>query len=195
VCFTGIRRLAVFSVFGAWLILATVAASTLTAWHSIAVPVSTNSAGLTKGGSTGWRITHYLSSECGCSQGVASYLESRGPLSQATEEVVLIASTDRGRDAAFRGRLSEKNFRVELISENDASTDGVQGVPTLEIVAPTGRVAFRGGYRKLGAAPGAYLDVAILSGLMASRPVGAIPIYGCATSTRLRRLLDPLGLK
>jgi hypothetical protein len=82
-----------------------------------------------------------------------------------------------------------------LAKERAASIDGVEGVPALEIVAPGNRIAFRGGYRDAGAPPGKYLDVALLSDLMASKPARGVPVIGCATSERLRHLLDPIGLK
>jgi hypothetical protein len=202
---TGVRcinakRMAAPFIFGLWLILATVAASTLTAWHSLALPVPARPSWSRSDGTTGWRVTHYLSSECACSRAVASYLEKRRPLAQVTEEVVLIDSGDGGRDAAFGRSLRDKKFSVELLANGQAaSMDGVEGVPTLEIVSPSHRVVYLGGYRERGAPPGKYLDLAILSGLMAPKPTrdlpGSLPIYGCATSAHLRNLLDPLRLK
>jgi hypothetical protein len=190
------KRLAAAAIFAGWLILATLAASTLTAWHTISLPAAIK-AHVTRGdAAAAWRLVHYLSPECACSRAVASYLVKRGPLGNAGEDVVLLASGNPATDAAFAKPLTENGFRVELRTQADAaSRDGVEGVPTLEIVAPGNRIVFRGGYRERGAAPGAYLDVALLSALMASKPLRALPIYGCATSQRLSSALDPLGLK
>lgn len=190
------KRIAVPAIFGVWLILATVAASTLTAWHTISLPSTLKNAAASGDRIVGWRVRHYLSAECACSRAVAAYLATRGPMDVAREDVVLIASGDSEKDGVFGKTLRDKGFAVEVVTEETAaSTAGVEGVPALEILAPDQRIAFRGGYRERGAAPGMYLDRAILSDLMVAKPVRVLPIYGCATSARLRNLMDPFGLK
>lgn len=71
----------------------------------------------------------------------------------------------------------------------------MEGVPILKIAGPDGSTRFQGAYRGQGTPPGQYLDIAILSGLIESKPVPQLRAYGCATSRRLKSMLDPLSLK
>jgi hypothetical protein len=127
---------------------------------------------------------------------VAHHLITRGPVSVATEEVVLLGSSDIPAENKLRDALSRRGFYTAIVTPDTASIDdGVDGVPMLRINAPDGTQRFRGGYRDQGAAAGVYVDLAILSDLMAARPVSSPHVYGCATSRRLRSLLDPLSLR
>jgi hypothetical protein len=182
--------------FVLWLTMATFAATSLTAWHSVALPVRSGLPGLMPANTGSWHLIHYLSAACACSQAVARHLIARGPLPVAAEDVVLIASGDTPADNTLRRALSRRGFHAVIVNPDKASlNDGVDGVPLLKINAPDGTQKFRGGYLDRGAPGGVYLDVTILSSLMASRPVPRIHVYGCATSQRLRSLLDPLSLR
>jgi hypothetical protein len=75
-----------------------------------------------------------------------------------------------------------------------ASRYHVEGVPLLEVEAPDGSVRFRGGYRKRNVPNDEYLDTAIVSDLMNSITPPRLRVYGCATSHRLKSLLDPLSI-
>lgn len=120
----------------------------------------------------------------------------RGQLISATEEAVVIGSSDPVGQARMMAGLRQAGLIVTAITpEAAASVDGVEGVPPLKIDAPDGLTAFRGGYRDQGAPPDQFPDESILSGLMASRPIHRPRVYGCATSNRLRSALDPLSLK
>jgi hypothetical protein len=181
--------------FALWLTVATIAATTLTAWHSTALPVRPADPELPNSHGNTWHLTHYLSPNCACSRAIARYLMARNPLISATEEVVIIGSSDVPAENELVARLSQKGFRTTAVSAEAAAEEGVEGVPMLKIEAPDGTARFRGGYQQRGAPPEKYLDVAILSGLMASKPVPNLRVYGCATSRRLRSLLDPFALK
>ena len=182
--------------FGFWLIAATFAAASLTAWHSVALPVG-NPVETTAGTEDGrWHMVHYLSSDCACSREVANYLVRRRPLAGVMEEVVLIASENPGAQLKMLNMFKQNGFRTSLMAPDAAANDaGVEGVPLLQIRAPDGSLRFRGGYREHGAPPDRFLDISILSGLMNSRAVPRPRVYGCATTHRLRALLDPLSLK
>jgi hypothetical protein len=183
--------------FTLWLTAATFAAATLTSWHSVALPVSLEQPKLRHSHGDRWHLTHYLSADCACSRAVARYLMVRGPLVEATEEVVLIRSSDTPAENRLVDSLTRTGFQIRITTaEAAASLDGgVQGVPVLHIEAPDGTTKFRGGYRARNTPPEEYLDVAILSGLMASKPVPELRVIGCATSRRLRLQLDPLSFR
>jgi hypothetical protein len=180
--------------FALWLAVATFATTTLTAWHAVAVPMQPYSKQSNSHGNT-WHLTHYLSSNCACSRAIARYLIARSPLSIATEEVVMIGSSDIAAESGMLDALSRKGFHTVTVTAEAAAAEGVEGVPLLKIEAPDGTTRFRGGYRERNAPPEEYLDVSILSGLIASKPAPNVRVYGCATSRRLRALLDPLSLK
>lgn len=182
-------------VFGLWLVVATVAATILTAWHWVSLPVQ---AKIDHAGNriAGWRLRHYLASDCSCSRSVASYLITRGPLPNAAEEIVLLDSGDGSKTVELERRLRKRGFAVTGMTPDLAALrEGVEGVPTFEVVGSDSRVVYRGGYRERGAAPGKYLDTTILSDVMAARTAPSLPVYGCATGERLRRQLDPFGFK
>src|SRR6202012_1504264 len=131
--------------------------------------------------------------DCACSRSVAAYLAARGPVPGVDEEIVLIDDpvATQVRDEMQRS-LKAHAFTVTLRSAGDvAAADGVEGVPTLEAIAPDNHIAYRGGYNEHGAAPGDYLDTAILADLRAAKPRGELRIFGFATSQRLRRRQDP----
>jgi hypothetical protein len=181
--------------FAFWLIAATFAASTLTAWHSVSLPLQPERSKPRGGHGNGWHLTHYLSPNCACSRAIARYLIARGTLSKATEEIVFIGSSDIPAENGLLDALNRRGFHITSVSAETAAEEGVEGVPILKIEAPDGSIRFRGGYRERSTPPEEYLDVAILSGLIASQPVPNPRAYGCATSRRMRSLLDPLSLK
>jgi hypothetical protein len=189
------------SFFAFWLTLATFAATTLTAWHSVTLPTEPTRAKSGRSHPGKWLLTHFLSADCLCSQALARHLQARGPLAAADEEVVVIGPVDSSahRDTAQRKMIESLNragFQAATMTvEAAASQEGVEGVPLLNVTGPDGIIRFRGGYRDRGAPPDRYLEVAILTSLRASQPVPATRVYGCATSRRLRTLLDPLSLK
>lgn len=185
-------------IFGLWLVVATFAATTMTSWHSVALPAHSGSAARGTSHAGSWHLTHFLSADCACSRDVARHLVKRGRLqtAAATEEVVFVASSDISEQNRMREELNGAGFLSTIITtETAASADGVEGVPTLRIEAPDGTMRFNGGYRDRTAKPEDYLDLVILSSLMHSRPVPRPRVYGCATSARLRTLLDPWSLR
>jgi hypothetical protein len=190
------KQVLVRALFGLWLIASMAAAASLTAWHALTLPVAARTVPSVADRDGKWTLTHYLSTDCICSRAVAAYLIGRGPREEVAEEVLLIDSDDAARDAALSQSLRQHRFRVRNLSAWDASTAyGVQGVPQLEIASPGGEILFRGGYRERGAAPGAFSDLRALAALTAHQPAPVLPILGCATTQRLRGLLDPLRLK
>lgn len=177
--------------FGAWLIAATLAATSMTAWHALALPVGLPSSSDTVP-SGRWRLTHYLSADCACSHEVARYLIQRQALHRAAETVAFIGPGDD----LLQADLARAGYEVSVqTAQRAASEAGVNGVPLLQITSPAGSIAFRGGYRDMRVNPARFLDLEILDGLVDSRPIAHPRVYGCATTRRLRMLLDPLSLK
>lgn len=184
-------------IFAVWLLAATLAASILTSWHWVSIPILSTS--LAPEALGGWRIRHYLSSECACSLSVAGHLVARGPIEGVRERVFFADSAEGARTSDLIRRLTSRGFAVErLAGEGQANVfagRGIHGVPALEVISPEGAVAYRGGYRDRGSAPDAFRDAAIVRELTNFRPAPAIPVFGCAVTERFRRQLDPFGLK
>ena len=181
-------------LFGVWAFLALTTSTWMMAWHSVVFPVLSSNRTSSNAVAGVWNIRHYLSPDCACSRRTAVYLIKRGPLHGTAEEVFVIGAGEGA--TRMKTQLSGGGFRVTALTAEQASArDGIQGVPVLEIVAPDGKIAFRGGYRKWGQSPNDYEDVTLLSQLKASRHVETLPVLGCAVSERLRKQLDPLGLK
>ena len=65
--------------------------------------------------------------------------------------------------------------------------------PLLVIADPAGAVRYVGGYGRHKQSP-VVEDLAILADLRAAHDRAALPVFGCATSARLARRVDPLGL-
>lgn len=173
-----------------------IAAASLTAWHQVSYPGFSLDIQAAGQDPEVWKLEHYLSSDCICSRAVAAYLMKRGPLRQAREEITLIDSDDHQRDKALARDLTGHGFEVKTLSARAASTSyGIGGVPLLEVVSPARQVMFRGGYRERGASPDAYSDLAVLAALVTDKSAPKLPILGCATTQRLRNLMDPLKLK
>lgn len=188
----GILRVVGFSL---WLVVATLAAATLTAWHTVDLTPPEHVA-LRGHGDSKWRMTHYLAGDCACSRAVGRHLVARGPIAWVNEEILLLGRGDTSAENQLLNELKHGGFHPKVIAaEAAASLHGVEGVPLLEISAPDGAIHYRGGYREQNAPPGEYLDAAILTKLIASEPVPATRVYGCATSRRLRTRLDPLSLR
>lgn len=188
------RRAVSAIAFGFWLTAATIAAATITSWHTVALPGQQSQDMALSNADHQWHLRHYLSPDCECSRAISRYLVRRGPLNTAIEEVVLVTSgNDALRAGEISARLIRSGFHTRIIASSAAAEARVEAVPTLEIEAPDGRIRFRGGYRDRTAPAGVYLDVSMLSDLIDSKPVAPLPVFGCATSARLRQQLNPLA--
>jgi hypothetical protein len=118
----------------------------------------------------------------------------------SVEDVVLIRTSALAEDARLEGTLrhakgNQKAFRIKSVTPEEAARHGIEAVPLLEIAAPGNRVLYRGGHQRRGERPGIYSDIAIVSALMAQDAPQRLPVFGCATSSRLRGLIDPFHIK
>jgi hypothetical protein len=132
---------------------------------------------------------HVIYAGCRCSQLIASHLATTVRPSNVAEHVLLA-----GRDPELAARLVAKGFVVHETDVADvAARWHVPGVPLLVIVAAGGSVLYSGGYteRKQGPAP---QDRELIATVTSGGHAGALPVYGCAVSKRLRDELNPFGL-
>lgn len=186
-------------LFWIWVPLALALGTTLLAthWHSLPVPedrdgrLDVELAGLrTHGDQDRWLVVHVLYAACGCSRNVLEHLVHDPRPSDLAERIVMVG-TNPEIDALL---LSSPLPIVRLDERELAERFAIEAAPLLLVVDPQGTLRYRGGYTEHK--QGKLLrDVAIIDGLRADHDVAALPLFGCAVTDRLRRLLDPFGLR
>lgn len=137
-----------------------------------------------------WLALHVLYSRCRCSQRTLAQLAARGPLPLVRERVVLV-----GAHAGYEATARSRGFAVEVIPPDAlAPRYHLQAAPVFVVADPAGALRYVGGYtaRKQGLESE---DAAILAHAMRGDPVRALPLFGCAVSRQLSKLLDPFGLR
>lgn len=137
-----------------------------------------------------WLVSHFLYADCPCSRKVLDHVVHREPLANVNERIVLI-----GHPQPTELEAAQAKFSVELISpEALLAQYGVESVPLLVVADRDGTIKYSGGYtrRKQGLD---YQDQSIVRQLVAGGQVDPLPLYGCAVSQRLKRIVDPMGLK
>jgi hypothetical protein len=136
-----------------------------------------------------WRALHVLYSQCRCSQRILTQLFARGPRSDVSEHLVLVSA-----HAQYEQAARSAGFALEVISpEQLTARYGMLAAPLFVLADSEDRLRYVGGYteRKQGLA---MRDVQIMNELRAGRDAEALPLFGCAVSDSLRRMLDPLGI-
>jgi hypothetical protein len=140
---------------------------------------------------TPWFTLHVLYASCRCSENIFAHLFQRGPITGATERIVLVtAHGDDPTAAGYHARATAAGFRVETVTPDDlARRFGVEAAPLLVVADPTGRVRYAGGYtdRKQHLELG---DQTIIADLMAGRPSTELSLVASAVSRRLQDALD-----
>lgn len=191
-------RLIVRALLVVWAVLGFAIITSLTAAHTYALPKPTRQnaqlasavAGLREPSESGWLAVHALVSHCKCSQRILAHLLQRAAIRGVHEHVVWIGSQPE-REA----ELARAGFRVHTVSPLALKRDfGAVAVPLFIVAARGGELHYVGGYTTH--AQGADIrDVAILGQVRASRALEDLPIFGCAVSRSLQKLLDPFALK
>jgi len=139
-----------------------------------------------------WGAVHVMYRECPCSQRTITHLLATARPAGVRELVIVV--DDHAKGAAEDDRLRRAGFAVEVVDPATlASRFHIEAAPVLIVVAPDGGVAYLGGYNRHKQSA-AYEDLAIIAEARAAQPPPALPVFGCATSARLARALDPLHL-
>jgi hypothetical protein len=134
-------------------------------------------------------VVHVLYASCKCSGRIVDVLTRRHALTSAHEVVMLVGSLgERERE------LTAAGFEVTHVeSENLKRRYHVEAAPLLVVVGEHGEVLYSGGYR--ASENGPIADAQIIRDTFAGGTPGSLPLFGCAVSSLLRRIVDPLGLK
>lgn len=184
------------ALFAAWCALSVTLVSALGAAHFYALPspsagdvalaraVASVRAGRTQ------VLLHFLYAKCKCSRRIFDHLLARGALAGVAEQVVLVDG-----DAELAARLRAAGFGVSEANPRELEQRyGVSAAPLLVVAGQADTPAYVGGYttRKQGLD---VEDVRIARDVARGVPTALLPLFGCAVSEQLQRLLDPLGLK
>ena len=184
--------LVVWAVFGFAII------TSLTATHTYALPKPTRQnaqleravAALRDPSDSGWLAVHALVSYCKCSQRILAHLLSRAAIRDVHEHVLWI-----GAKPEREAELSRAGFRVHSVSPSALKRDfGAVAVPLFIVASNGGQLRYVGGYTTHLQGPD-IRDVAILQDVRAQRERSDLPIFCCAVSRSLQRLIDPFALK
>lgn len=186
-------RLIGFAFLGLWAVSITIPLGLFSAAHMAVLPVAKESvSGQAEMSGSGWGIVHVLSEDCSCSRSVLEYLLERKSKVQMAEEVVLLDASDGSLDL-----LRAAGFLVSTAeSENFCSAYGSEGVPFFQVLTPEDETAYSGAYFDSAyRGTSGFLDLETLDRLKAGGLVFDRPVFGCATSDRLKSILDPFGFK
>jgi hypothetical protein len=175
-----------------WFAMMTVVSAGMLARHLLAMPAPSKTARLghhmltlkRPGASRSWLAVHVLSSECPCSQRVVAHLLAT-PRPPGWSEIVLWVG---GNDPS--SELTDR-FDVRRVTAADLASFEIEAAPLLVVVSPDGDVRYAGGYTDRKQGP-VFHDLEILAAARGSADLPALPLFGCATSERLRTALAKL---
>jgi|JI10StandDraft_1071094.scaffolds.fasta_scaffold03614_21 hypothetical protein len=185
-------------VLGLWLVAMLGLGAALLAKHLVALPTpprddpAVAAAVSARAPRGAWFAVHILYRPCPCSGRILAHLLATTRPADLREQVVLV--DDVARDDDTVARLRARGFVVELLTPAElAARWHDEASPLLVIADPGGAVRYVGGYGRHKQSP-IVEDLAILADLRAAHDRAALPVFGCATSARLSRRVDPLGL-
>lgn len=137
-----------------------------------------------------WLVVHALYADCRCSQRIVEHLLKRRALHDAAEHVLLV-----GVQPELEKSLNRAGFQTQVITPLELkSRFGAVAAPLLIVAGPDDRLRYVGGYTTHKQGPD-IRDLDIIRGLMQDQPRAELPLFGCAVSRSLQRLLDPFSLK
>jgi hypothetical protein len=193
----------VLAVWGAGIL---VVGASLMAGHLISLPVprATDSRlhaslaagpGVTQGR---WSAHHVLYQSCGCSQRVLAHLLERQARPDLTETIVYVrdpGASNATELAALRAQARRAGFGFEPSTPAELEQRyAVESAPFLLVGDRSGEVRYAGGYT-VRSGSNQIEDTDIIDKLEAGRAMAALPVFGCAVSSRVQQAIDPLGLK
>ncbi|MCC9604009.1 thioredoxin family protein [Stieleria sp. JC731] len=136
------------------------------------------------------RVIHVMNLQCPCSKRVLRTLLERTPINGTHEKILFV-----GSDPEFDRQATQKGFATESVKHTELKERfGIESSPMMLVVDHSGTIRYSGGYtsRKQGLD---VQDVSIIKTLLEGQSVESLPIYGCAVSRSLRKVVDPLQLK
>jgi hypothetical protein len=190
------------AAFWLWAVVLFTAATSLTAAHLYALPkpAKTDLAlaqalnGIRSSNEReAWLAVHVLYAQCRCSRRIVHHLAASKRPEGLREKLLLVGSNPE--IASDLRALTGRGFQIVDTSAAELRDRyHVQAAPLFVVVAPNGAIRYSGGYtpRKQGLD---IQDLSILNGVVKNETTLELPVFGCAVSQELRRLLDPLSLR
>lgn len=192
-----LRKLAAIGVV-VWLIGGTALGGILLIRHLVALPTPEPTDTVLRDAlrlglpDAGWRAFHFMYRSCPCSRRTIDHLV-KSPRPDGIRELVVVVDDD-GAPGPEDDRLRKAGFAVAVITPDTLRTRyHLEAAPVLVVMSPDDSVVYVGGYNRHKQSA-AYEDLAIVADLRASHASQPLPVFGCATSARLSRVMDPLNL-
>lgn len=138
----------------------------------------------------GLNVFHFLYSDCPCSMRILDDLIKHSSHDSVNETIVVIGDNHRGAESA-----ATLGYRIRYTTTEKLRTDfGVEAAPLLVVIANRNEPKYVGGYtaRKQGLNS---QHREIIAKCYRGEDVASLPLYGCAVSSRLKDVVDPLRLK
>ncbi len=136
-----------------------------------------------------WTALHILYDNCACSRRVLKHVIASSPIKNVQERVVLVS------DSPHEPSPARDALDVEYVTPGELQAKfGVESAPLLVVLDDNQRVRYTGGYTSRKQGP-EIMDREIITRLISGNDVTELPLFGCAVSSELKRLVDPLGLK
>jgi hypothetical protein len=193
-----VRRVAVVASLTLWASAGLAVGANMMVGHWASLPRPASGGGLAGLASEGraepetgrWTALHVLYTSCRCSQRILDHLWTRRALPGIDERVALV-----GPPGSHPALAAAAGYRVELLTPAElAARYGVVAAPLLLVADASGRIRYSGGYTDRKQGP-EIRDGQIIAALLRDDTPAELPLFGCAVSRELQRVLDPLRLK
>lgn len=188
------RGIAARALLVAWALGGIVLGAVLLAPHVAGLPLPSEgdprlTAAMSEPAPGSWLVEHFVLTGCDCSRRIVETLRARPPHAGVAERVVLIGRAD-GDDPVLRAL----GYAVEAVTPGELrGRFGLEAAPVFAVRDPMGAVRHVGGYTSHRRGP-ALQDRDVLAALLGGGDSAALPVFGCATSARLRAATDPLSI-
>ena len=138
-------------------------------------------------------VLHMLGADCLCSQKVANYLLSRGPIKDLSEKIIIVGSNVKLLDSFKMSGFSVTEISADIASQKYA----VSALPQMFVYSDNKNILYSGGYsqKRSPASKEDYDDLKIINDAFKGKKSEARPIFGCAIGSKMQKEIDPLGLK
>lgn len=132
---------------------------------------------------------HVLYASCKCSERIVDALVARRARPNL-DEIVLGVGDFGNRASALRAAGYQL---IGVSAEELTSRFRIEAAPLLLVVRPDRSVGYAGGYRSTESGP--VDDARLIAEALERKSTEAYPLFGCAVSAALRRIVDPFGFK
>jgi len=180
-----------------WLPFVALVFSFQMAGHLLTMPIPENTIAvqkslkkLTDSSKSQWYLFHVIYQNCSCANSLLKHLLERKSLPDASEHILYV-----GDDLQVEKLSTERGFNFHRMTNIDLKNIyQIEAAPMLAIMSENKVLEYLGGYYS---SYGNYTsrDLEVFGKVRKSEPPKALPLFGCATSDRLKEAFDPLSLK